>query len=152
MLIKYWLKDLLTYRGDENKLLMSKGIFLYDYVDSTERLCENTGFPDRMLFESRMKNGKIMCNEVDYKRNKKAFQKLGFTNLGQWNVFYCALDVLFLRVLLLKKRNDSMKSKRGSKIMRTPSMSAFSGLSCMRHSKAYPQSMPTPEIYRYISI
>ena len=92
---------------------------------------------------------KLCATRLITKETKK-HSKSWFTNLGQWNVFYCALDVLFFAGTI-KKRNDSMKSKRGSNIMRMPSMSAFSGLSCMRHSKAYPQSMLTPVIYRYIS-
>ena len=88
--------------GDLNKffLLLRKGIYPYEYIDSWERFDENT-IPPKEAFYSELNLGGI--SYADYEHVKKVWESFEIRNLGEYHDFmfnvihYCLL--MFLKAL-----------------------------------------------------
>ena len=80
---------------EENKrqLLLKKGIYPYEYMDSFERFGE-TELPEKEKFYSSL-SGKGITDE-EYGHAKKVWEALGCRNLGDYHNWYVATDTLLL--------------------------------------------------------
>ena len=80
---------------EENKrqLLLKKGVYLYEYMDSFERFGE-TKLPDKEKFYSSL-SGKGITYE-EYERAKQVWETFGCRNLGNYHDLYVATDTLLL--------------------------------------------------------
>ena len=78
--LKFWNIHQLC-NGDINKfvLLLRKGVYPYEYMDSWERFDE-TSLPDKKSFYSELCLEDI--NDKDYTHAQKKFKELGLKNLG----------------------------------------------------------------------
>ena len=80
---------------EENKrqLLLKKGIYPYEYMDSFERFGE-TELPEKEKFYSSL-SGKGITDE-EYGHAKQVWEALGCRNLGDYHNWYVATDTLLL--------------------------------------------------------
>ena len=88
-------------------LLLRKGVYPYKYVDSWERLDENT-IPSKEAFYSEL-NLEGLSN-ADYEHVKKIWEAFEIKNLGEYHIFnaihYCLLMYLkTLEISALKYMN-----------------------------------------------
>ena len=81
--------------GDINKfvLLLRKGVYPYEYMDSWERFDE-TSLPDKKDFYSELYLGDI-TNE-DYTHAQKIFEELKLKNQGDYHYLHVQSDTLLL--------------------------------------------------------
>ena len=80
---------------DINKpiLLLRKGVYPYEYMDSWERFDE-TSLPDKEAFYSSLNKEYIV--DVDHKHAKRIFKKFNDKNLGDYHDLYVQIDTLLL--------------------------------------------------------
>lgn len=84
-----WVKDMFE------PILLSKGIYPYEYIDSPEVMKE-AFIPSRNAFISHLKGGKGISKN-QYRQAKVAFKAMKCENLADYTVRYCELDVLLLQ-------------------------------------------------------
>ena len=82
------------FNGDLNKfvLLLRKGVYLYEYMDSWERFNE-TSLPDKKYFYSELNLEDI--TDKDYLHAQKVFEEF-CTDIGDYHVLYVQTDTLLL--------------------------------------------------------
>ena len=80
---------------EENKrrLLLKKGIYPYEYMDTFDRFSE-TQLPEKEKFYSSL-SGKGITDE-DYAHAKQVWEAFGCRNLGDYHDLYVATDTLLL--------------------------------------------------------
>ena len=78
--------------GDLNKffLLLRKGIYPYQYLDSWERFDENT-IPHKEAFYSKLNLENI--TDKDYEHVKKVWKAYEIKNLGEYHDLYVQCDI-----------------------------------------------------------
>ena len=81
--------------GDLNKffLLLRKGIYPYEYMDSWERFDENT-IPPKEAFYSKLNLEGI--SNADYEHVKKVWEAFEIRNCGEYHDLYVQCDTLLL--------------------------------------------------------
>ena len=89
--------------GDLNKfvLLLSKGVYPYEYMDSWERFDE-TSLPDKKHFYSELKLEDISDN--DYLHAQKLFEEF-CVDIGDYHDLYVETDTLLLADVFEKFRD-----------------------------------------------
>lgn len=91
----------------ENKtlkaLLLRKGIFPYEFVDSFQKL-KGKCLPPREEFYSKLTNSEI--SEEDYKHAQNVFAKLKCKNMEAYCKAYCLLDVCLLAEVMIQFREE----------------------------------------------
>ena len=82
-------------QGDLNKLvlLLRKGVYPYEYMDSWERFDE-TSLPDEKAFYSKLNYEDIADKE--YAHAQKVWEVFGIKNLGEYHDLYVLSDTLLL--------------------------------------------------------
>ena len=78
---------------DKRRLLLKKGIYPYEYMDSFERF-EETKPPEKEKFYSSL-SGKGITDE-EYAHAQEVWKNFGCRNLGDYHDLYVATDVLLL--------------------------------------------------------
>ena len=98
-LIKRFAKTYRFCNGDINKfiLLLKKGVYPYEYMDSWERFNE-TSLPDKEFFYNDI-------TDKDYMHAQKVFQELNFKNLGNYRDLCVQSDTLLLADVFENFRN-----------------------------------------------
>ena len=94
--------------GDLNKfiLLLRKGVYPYEYVDSWQRFDE-TSLPDKEAFYS---NLNMECiTDIDYRHGKTVFEYLVNKNSGDYHGLYVQTDTLLLGDVFENFRNMCIK-------------------------------------------
>ena len=81
--------------GDTNKfiLLLRKGVYPYEYMDSWERFNE-TSLPDKEAFYSKLNEEGI--SNIDYAYGQKVWKVFQIKNLGEYHDLYIYYDTLLL--------------------------------------------------------
>ena len=74
-------------------LLLRKGVYPYDYMDSFDKFDEKK-LPPKDEFYSKLKDEKI--TDEDYKHAKKVWKKFKIKNMGEYHDLYLETDVLLL--------------------------------------------------------
>ena len=94
--------------GDINKfiLLLRKGVYPYEYMDSWERYDE-TSSPDKEAFYSSLNMGDI--TDIDYGHEKKVFKNFDNKNLGECYDLYVQNDILLLPDVFENFRNKCIE-------------------------------------------
>ena len=94
--------------GDLNKffLLLRKGIYLYEYMDSWERYDENT-IPSKEVFYSEFNLENIM--DKDYEHVKKVWKTFDIKNLGEYHDLYVQCDTFLLVDVFENFRNKCIE-------------------------------------------
>ena len=93
---------------DINKfiLLLRKGVYPYEYMDSWERFDERL-LPDKEAFYSGLNIEDII--DVDHKHAKRVFKKIDNKNIGDYDDLYVQSDTLLLTDAFESFRNMCLK-------------------------------------------
>ena len=93
---------------DLNKffLLLRKGIYPYEYMDSWERFDENT-IPPKEAFYSELNLENI--TDKDYEHVKKVWEAFEIKNLGEYHDLYVQCDTLLLADVFENFRDKCIK-------------------------------------------
>ena len=93
---------------DQHKrgLLLRKGVYPYEYVDSWERF-EETQLPPKEDFYSKLTGANI--SDSDYKHAQRVWETFGCQTLGNYADLYCRTDVLLLADVFENFRKTSQK-------------------------------------------
>ncbi|KAK3740268.1 hypothetical protein RRG08_031987 [Elysia crispata] len=96
------------YEPEQQKrgLLMRKGVYPYEYVDSWERF-EETQLPPKEAFYSKLSDEKI--EDGDYEHAQRVWETFGCKTLGNYTDLYCRTDVLLLADVFETFRKTSQK-------------------------------------------
>ena len=96
------------FNGDINKfvLLLRKGTYPYEYMDSWERFDE-TLLPDKEAFYSSLNMENI--TDLDYRHVKRAFKNFNNKNLGDYHDLYVQSDTLLLADVIENFRNKCIE-------------------------------------------
>lgn len=81
------------FSGEKRDLLLTKGIYPYEYMDSVDRLAE-TELPPKSAFYSKLNDCGI--NEDEYEHAKKVWNEFKCETLGDYHNVYNLSDVLLL--------------------------------------------------------
>ena len=96
--------------GDLNKfvLLLRKGVYPYEYMDSWERFDE-TSLPDKEAFYSELNLEGI--TDKDYNHAQKIWKVFEINNLGEYNDLHVQTDTLhsYLQVYLKTLETSALK-------------------------------------------
>ena len=94
--------------GDLNKfvLLLRKGVYPYEYMDSQERFGE-TSLPDKECFYSELNLEDI--TDKDYVHAQKVSEVFGIYNLGEYHDLYVQCDTLLLADVFEKFRDTCIE-------------------------------------------
>ena len=94
--------------GDTNKfiLLLRKGVYPYEYMDSWERFNE-TSLPDKKAFYSELNLEDI--TDKDYAHAQKVFEEFKLKNLGDYHDLYVQSDTLLLADVFENVRNKCIE-------------------------------------------
>ena len=113
---KYFNKDLIQRfaniyefcNRDLNKfiLLLRKGVYLYEYMDSWQKLDEKS-LPEKKAFYSNLNMEDI--TDTDYRHANKVFKKFQLKHLGDYHDLYVQSDTLLLAEVFENFRNTCIK-------------------------------------------
>ena len=94
--------------GDLNKfvLLLRKGVYPYEYMDSWERFNE-TSLPPKKAFYSKLDLENI--KDKDYNHAQKVWEVSGINNLGECHDLYVQCDTLMLADVFEKFRDTCIE-------------------------------------------
>ena len=94
--------------GDLNKffLLLRKGIYPYEYIDSWERFDENT-IPPKEVFYSKLNLENI--TDKDYEHVIKVWEAFEVKNLGEYHHLYAQCNTFLLAVVFENLRNKCIE-------------------------------------------
>ena len=94
--------------GKLNKfvLLLRKGVYPYEYMDSWERFDE-TSLPDKEAFYSELNLEDI--TDKDYEHAQKVWKVFGIKNLGEYHDLYVQSDTLLLADVFENFRNKCLE-------------------------------------------
>lgn len=92
------------YSSEQIALLERKGVFPYDYVDSMERLHEES-LPSIENFYSKLNEEKI--TPAEYAFALEVWDKFELTTLGEYSELYMKTDILLLADVFENYRNDT---------------------------------------------
>ena len=81
------------FPGNKRDLLLRKGIYPYDYVNSVERLTE-TELPPKSAFYSKLNDCDI--SDADYHHAQTVWKEFNFKTLREYHDLYNLSDVLLL--------------------------------------------------------
>ena len=81
------------FKGQQLNLLLRKGVYPYDYMDSVKRLSE-TQLPPKEAFYSRLSGGGI--SDEDYEHAQQVWKEFGMKTLRNYHDLYNKSDVLLL--------------------------------------------------------
>ena len=82
-----------NYSNHQRKLLIRKGIYPYEYMDSWDRF-EETTLPPVSSFYSKLNMSGV--SNQDYKHACKVWRDFGIRNLGEYHDLYLRTDVILL--------------------------------------------------------
>ena len=96
-----------NYKGEELELLLRKGVYPYDYMDSTDKFNE-TKLPPINEFYSKLTNSNI--SDEDYQHAKNVWKKFNLKNMGEYHDLYLKCDTLLLSDVFENFRNVCMEN------------------------------------------
>ena len=94
---------------EKRKLLMRKGVYPYEYMDSWDRFDE-AQLPPKEAFYSKLSNEHI--SDEDYAHAQKVWEVFGCKSLGEYCDLYCCTDVLLLADVFETFRQTCMRQYR----------------------------------------
>ncbi|KAK3757404.1 hypothetical protein RRG08_033172 [Elysia crispata] len=90
----------------DRTLLLRKGVYPYEYMDSWERF-EETQLPPKEDFYSKLTGANI--SDSDYTHAQRVWETFGCQTLGNYTDLYCRTDVLLLADVFENFRKTSQK-------------------------------------------
>lgn len=96
-----------NFNSDQIPLLIRKGIFPYDYIDSFDKLKE-TCLPSKECFYNRLNEEDI--SQTDYCHARNVWNTFHLKTLGEYSDLYIKTDVLLLTDIFMNFRKVCMKT------------------------------------------
>ena len=93
------------YAGEQLDLVLRKGVYPYDYMDSLERLDE-TQLPSKTAFYSKLNNTEI--SDEDYEHAQTVWKEFGCKTIRDYHDLYNVSGVLLLADIFENFRNVCM--------------------------------------------
>ena len=88
---KFWGFE--KYTEEQRELLIKKGIYPYEYMDSWDKFSENE-LPDKDKFYSKLNIDGV--SDKDYEHACKVWKEFGIKNMGEYRDLYLLTDVILL--------------------------------------------------------
>ena len=88
---KFWGFE--RYTEEQRELLIKKGIYPYEYMDSWDKFSEDK-LPDKDKFYSKLNMDGV--NDKDYEHACKVWKEFGIKNMGEYHDLYLLTDVILL--------------------------------------------------------
>lgn len=88
-------------------LLQQKGIFPYDYMDSSNKFLD-TKLPEKKFFYNEL--NKCDITDSDYNHAQTIWNEFNIKNLGEYSDIYLKIDILLLSDIFEKFRKSCMKT------------------------------------------
>ena len=82
-----------SYNNHQHKLLIQKGIYPYEYMDSWDRFKE-TSVPNIKHFYSNLNMSGV--SNTDYEHVCSIWREFGIRNMGEYHDLYLRFDVILL--------------------------------------------------------
>ncbi|XP_072022382.1 uncharacterized protein [Amphiura filiformis] len=95
------------FKGEKLQLVLRKGVYPYDYVNSFEKLRE-TSLPPKEAFYSKLYDVEI--SDDDYQHAQKVWNTFGMKTLREYHDLYLMTDVLLLADVFENFRKNSLKN------------------------------------------
>ena len=90
------------YNEHQRELLIRKGIYPYEYMDSWDRF-EETKLPPKDSFYGALSMSGV--SETDYEHARKIWREFGINNMGEYHDLYLKTDVILLANVFEAFRN-----------------------------------------------
>ena len=90
------------YKEHQHELLIRKGIYPYEYMDSWDRFEETKLLPKDSFYSALSMSG---VSETDYERARKVWREFGINNMGEYHDLYLKTDVILLENVFEAFRN-----------------------------------------------
>ena len=90
------------YNERQHQLLIRKGIYPYEYMDSWDRF-EETSLPPKDSFYGTLSMSEV--SETDYEHAHKVWREFGINNMGEYHDLYLKTDVILLANVFEAFRN-----------------------------------------------
>jgi hypothetical protein len=94
------------FSGTQRDLLLRKGVYPYDYVDSVQRFAD-TDLPPQSSFYSKLNDCEI--SDEDYEHAQRVWKEFGFKTFRAYHDLYNLSDVLLLADVFETFRGTCMK-------------------------------------------
>ena len=88
-------------------ILLWKGVYSYDYMDSVEKF-DNETLPPQECFYSVLNDEHV--SDVDYHHATRVFEAFGCQSMGDYHDLYLKSDVLLLADVFVNFRNVCLKA------------------------------------------
>ena len=121
------------------QLLLSKGTYPYDYMDSFDRFDE-TELPSKEAFKSILDDSDL--SDGEYEHAKKVWEIFQIQNLGDYHDLYLITDVLLLTDVFQRFRSTALKDT-GLEPLHYVSLPGFSLDAC--YFQCPPKLIPSPD-------
>jgi len=141
-LVSFFRENFTNISDEILELLVQKGVFPYEYLDSFERLNE-TEYPSFERFYDSLKEKHI--NEEDYNRGKKLFDYFKCKAFKEYMELYLRCDVLILADVFEAFRDMSMKHY-GLDPAHYISSPGLSQDAMLKYTKAEPELLTDPDM------
>ena len=90
------------YNEHQRELLIRKGMYPYEYIDSWDRF-EEMNLPSKDSFYSALSMSGV--SETDYEHARKIWREFGINNMGEYHHLYLKTDVILLANVFEAFRN-----------------------------------------------
>lgn len=95
------------YHGEQLQLLLKKGIYPYDYMDSIEKF-ELASLPEKTDFYNKLNDSNI--RDKDYQHATKVWKAFNINNMKEYTLLYNKTDVLLLSDIMENFRTVCMNT------------------------------------------
>ena len=126
-------------------MLLRKGIYPYEYMDSFNRF-EERGLPPQRCFYSSLNDENI--SDEDYTHAHKVYDALNINNMGEWHDLYLTCDVLGLADVMENFREACMKDD-GLDPLHYFTLPGYSWDAMLKMTKVEIQLMKDQEMYKF---
>ena len=104
---QYFLKEYPFMTDEDFKLVITKGIYPYEYMNNFEKFNE-TKLPDIKCFYSSLNDETV--TEDQYKHAQNIWETFRIKNLGEYHDFYLKTDVMLLSDVFENYRDLDLKT------------------------------------------
>ena len=94
--------------GDKCDILLRKGVYPYDFMDSFSRFDDTTELPPKSEFYSKLNDTDI--SDEDYKHAENVWKEMGIKDMGEYHDLYLKTDVIILADVFENFRDVCIKN------------------------------------------